>query len=901
MATPADLTALKRWHRAKDLGAAGTSIATWVDRSPAGRDAIATGGTAPVVAATATPNGGKAVQFSGSGHLDLGDVLGYGGTVVSYDASSHYPTEPPANAFDLSPTTYWTTDGVVAAWLRAKLSADRTATSYSIRRRDDIPARNPTAWTFEGSIDGTSWTVLDTRSGITWGTAGETKTFSIATPATFRQYRINITANGGDGYTSIAELALTYAEGPLTRPAEAWLVVKAETDGNNGLWSWNSRNAGNAHTFYPYQGSVYETFGVAAANTPAFSTSAYPINQWRLYRVTTDGVDLKVHLDGALVATLAVPAMGGVEWGSSVALGATFFATSASTPFTGKVAEFFTRSAISTSAEVADLITYFNTEHGLTVPGGSTPPAPSAEGGVAAVSAVVGEAAIARAVEGAVAAVSTVSGDPDPDQPAVQHPAEGAVAAVSAIEGEADVAHVHHAEGSIDASTDVTGEAQVERCAEGTVAATSAVKGEPTILAPSILAVTALAGSETQIGRVERARILPTPIEALAGSVTEITGRIQRVTIIGEVIADAGSNTRVVMPRDWGEDPRTGRPSYRLRIVKRDGSGVVELDEATITPETEAINTPDSFSFKVARANKKARRVLAMAHQAQLWRGKIMLTKGDIGPARAEGPWITFDVKGPSALLFDGRVIGRIPKRQLLRNADFTKGLAYWTGAYGPDSALKAPPTARVVDEDYAASGKALELGAVDKAVTTKVDVKTSAVFVPNKATYLKGGEDKIKAVGANIPEGATIRLTGFTANDHTGDGLALSLARAQAAKATLAGMGKKFVFKLPENWSKIDPGKRRDDGTVGGRGYYQQIPGGLAANRRVTIAYEGVQKAEGHQQYYLQKLTVMQPTSAKVPLTLTFAGDMRILRWDGAPKDGWAMRLILEDIVATK
>lgn len=125
-------------------------------------------------------------------------------------ASSTYDSEPPSKAHDGNTTTNWTTDGPTAAWLRYQMYAPLVVVKYSIRRRDDIPERNPSAWTFEGSQEGTAWTILDTQSNITWPTGGETKIFEIPNEDPFSYYRLNITANSGASqYLSVNELSLT--------------------------------------------------------------------------------------------------------------------------------------------------------------------------------------------------------------------------------------------------------------------------------------------------------------------------------------------------------------------------------------------------------------------------------------------------------------------------------------------------------------------------------------------------------------------------------------------------------------------------------------------------------------------------------------------------------------------
>ncbi|QSF43566.1 discoidin domain-containing protein [Paenibacillus tianjinensis] len=99
-------------------------------------------------------------------------------------------------AFDgLGSGTIWSTSN--AFWLRYKFAEPKKIGKYSILTHVD-PI--PTAWTFEGSNDGNSWTVLDTRSGNVKGAnSTDFKTFTISNPQKFSQYRINVTSTNGSG------------------------------------------------------------------------------------------------------------------------------------------------------------------------------------------------------------------------------------------------------------------------------------------------------------------------------------------------------------------------------------------------------------------------------------------------------------------------------------------------------------------------------------------------------------------------------------------------------------------------------------------------------------------------------------------------------------------------------
>jgi hypothetical protein len=77
-----------------------------------------------------------------------------------------------------------------------------TVTSYIV-----VPGTfggdNPTAWQFQGSTDGSSWTTLDTESGVTTQTY-----FTVSSPGAYNYYRLNVTANGGGPHVQITQFML---------------------------------------------------------------------------------------------------------------------------------------------------------------------------------------------------------------------------------------------------------------------------------------------------------------------------------------------------------------------------------------------------------------------------------------------------------------------------------------------------------------------------------------------------------------------------------------------------------------------------------------------------------------------------------------------------------------------
>jgi hypothetical protein len=65
----------------------------------------------------------------------------------------------------------------------------------------------PSAWTLSGSSDGTTYTVIDTRTGESF-TPGQTRTFTLSSPAAYRVYRWTWTANPAGGAVIVPKIQL---------------------------------------------------------------------------------------------------------------------------------------------------------------------------------------------------------------------------------------------------------------------------------------------------------------------------------------------------------------------------------------------------------------------------------------------------------------------------------------------------------------------------------------------------------------------------------------------------------------------------------------------------------------------------------------------------------------------
>lgn len=127
--------------------------------------------------------------------------------------SGNNPTNA-ARAFDLNSGRQWLYGGL-SAWLQYDLGRSETVQRYTITSSTDMITRNPKDWQFQGSNNGVTWTTLDTQSNQKFFDRHVLNSYTVASPASFRYYRLNITANNGDtGFIALSELGLFAAAKP---------------------------------------------------------------------------------------------------------------------------------------------------------------------------------------------------------------------------------------------------------------------------------------------------------------------------------------------------------------------------------------------------------------------------------------------------------------------------------------------------------------------------------------------------------------------------------------------------------------------------------------------------------------------------------------------------------------
>jgi hypothetical protein len=208
----------------------------------------------------------------------------------------------------------------------------------------------------------TSWA---DKSGLANNATATGTTPTVATATTPNGGRS--VAFGGAGYYTFANFMSGATAG------EAWVVIKS-TATQAAHWAFGADGFSN-ESHYPYNGVIYESFGQANNGLRSTWTTPYPLNVFRLYRVretAAGGYTLWLD-DQSMVDGTAKT----VAWCSTPQLGAGRNSSGVDLKLTGNIAEIIIFDRVTTSTEVGWLIDYFNTEHGLTVPGG-VPWAPAA-------------------------------------------------------------------------------------------------------------------------------------------------------------------------------------------------------------------------------------------------------------------------------------------------------------------------------------------------------------------------------------------------------------------------------------------------------------------------------------------------------------------------------------------
>ena len=106
--------------------------------------------------------------------------------------------------------------GKPVVWQIAATAAHRVS-AYSLTSGNDVPARDPQTWEFDGSNDGENWAVLDKHQReAPFAQRGQTKTYQFPNDNAYRFYRFVFQPSADDPFFQVAEIALDGLKIPST-------------------------------------------------------------------------------------------------------------------------------------------------------------------------------------------------------------------------------------------------------------------------------------------------------------------------------------------------------------------------------------------------------------------------------------------------------------------------------------------------------------------------------------------------------------------------------------------------------------------------------------------------------------------------------------------------------------
>lgn len=142
------------------------------------------------------------------------------GYIITTNSENSAQQWKPWHAFDgviNDPESAWATAGQTntTGYLRVEMPENKKLISYEIfpSLNSNFLTSSPNTWTLQGSNNGSSWTTLDSRTGVAdWDTTKvSSKVFYISNfeaNSSYKYYQINVTANNTGRYLLISELKL---------------------------------------------------------------------------------------------------------------------------------------------------------------------------------------------------------------------------------------------------------------------------------------------------------------------------------------------------------------------------------------------------------------------------------------------------------------------------------------------------------------------------------------------------------------------------------------------------------------------------------------------------------------------------------------------------------------------
>ncbi|WP_308992393.1 discoidin domain-containing protein [Mariniflexile litorale] len=97
---------------------------------------------------------------------------------------------------------------VAPFWINLEFDTPVIAGYYSFTSGNDAPSRDPRDWEIQGSLDGTTWDTLDTRTEYSFPDRKLTREFYFENSTAYKYYRFDVLKNNGNSLFQMQEWRL---------------------------------------------------------------------------------------------------------------------------------------------------------------------------------------------------------------------------------------------------------------------------------------------------------------------------------------------------------------------------------------------------------------------------------------------------------------------------------------------------------------------------------------------------------------------------------------------------------------------------------------------------------------------------------------------------------------------
>jgi hypothetical protein len=134
------------------------------------------------------------------------DITDLGGPVSAQYQTGSPTGEAYTNLIDNNVNTKYLTFNP-SGWIQYQAPSSYIVKGYTISSANDFPERDPLSWTLQGSVNGSSWTTIDTRANEDFPGRLQKRIFKFNNTAAYPYYRFNLSNNSGN-ILQLAEIEL---------------------------------------------------------------------------------------------------------------------------------------------------------------------------------------------------------------------------------------------------------------------------------------------------------------------------------------------------------------------------------------------------------------------------------------------------------------------------------------------------------------------------------------------------------------------------------------------------------------------------------------------------------------------------------------------------------------------